>query len=90
MQARLVFMSQEERDRSKEMGIDDLDKVYTAEDMARGEVFFTATGVTSSDFLPGVGYRANGATTHSIVMRSKSRTVRFIETRHQFDYKPVY
>ncbi|MFO7983966.1 MAG: class II fructose-bisphosphatase [Desulfuromonadales bacterium] len=90
MQARLVFMNQEERDRSKRMGIEDLDKVYTAEDMARGEVFFTATAVTSSDMLPGVRYHADGATTHSIVMRSKSRTVRFIETRHQFDYKPVY
>ncbi|PLY02619.1 MAG: fructose-bisphosphatase class II [Desulfuromonas sp.] len=90
MQGRLVFMSQEERDRAKTMGIDDFDKIYTTEEMAQGDVFFAATGVTNGDLLRGVRYFSNGATTHSIVMRSHSRTVRFVESRHHFDYKPVY
>jgi len=90
MQARLVFMTQEERERAKAMGINDFERIYSCEDMARGDVFFAATGVTNGDLLRGVRYFSGGAETHSIVMRSKSRTVRFIEGRHQFDYKPVY
>ena len=90
MQARLVFMTQEERDRGRSMGIDDFDRVYSCEEMARGDVFFAATGVTNGDLLRGVRYFSGGAETHSIVMRSKSRTIRFIEARHQFDFKPVY
>ncbi len=90
IQARLVFMTQEERDRSLAMGINDFERVYTCEDMAHGDVFFAATGVTNGDLLRGVRYFSGGAETHSIVMRSKSRTIRFIEGCHQFDYKPVY
>jgi fructose-1,6-bisphosphatase II len=90
MQGRLVFMSQEERDRARTMGIEDFDKVYTTEEMARGDVFFAATGVTNGDLLRGVRYFGGGAETHSIVMRSKSRTVRFIQSSHYFDFKPVY
>lgn len=90
MQGRLVFMSQEERDRAKTMGIDDFDKVYTSEEMARGDVFFSATGVTNGELLQGVRYFSGGAETHSIVMRSKSRTVRFIQSQHYFDYKPSH
>lgn len=88
MQARLVFLNQEERDRARAMGIEDFDRVYRAEDMAAGDVFFAATGVTNGDLLRGVRYYAGGAATHSIVMRSRTRTVRFIETRHFFDFKP--
>ena len=90
IQARLVFMTQEERDRSLAMGINDFERVYNCEDMAHGDVFFAATGVTNGDLLRGVRYFSGGAETHSIVMRSKSRTIRFIEGCHQFDYKPVY
>lgn len=90
MQGRLVFMSQEERDRAKSMGIEDFDKVYTTDEMARGDVFFAATGVTNGDLLRGVRYFGGGAETHSIVMRSKSRTVRFIQSSHYFDFKPLY
>ncbi|MDO3379215.1 class II fructose-bisphosphatase [Geoalkalibacter halelectricus] len=88
MQARLVFLNQEERERARAMGIEDFDRIYRAEDMARGDVVFAATGVTNGDLLRGVRYFAGGAATHSIVMRSLSRTVRFIEARHAFDYKP--
>ncbi|MBW6512580.1 MAG: class II fructose-bisphosphatase [Desulfuromonadaceae bacterium] len=90
MQGRLVFMTNEERDRAKSMGIDNFDKVYGVDEMARGEVVFAASGVTSGDLLRGVRYFSGGAITHSIVMRAKSRTVRFIESHHYFDFKPLY
>jgi len=88
MQSRLVFMNQDERDRARQMGVEDFDRIYQVEDMAQGEVVFAATGVTNGDLLNGVRYFSGGATTHSIVMRSVSRTVRFIEARHHLDYKP--
>jgi len=90
MQARLYFTSEEEKRRCLEMGIEDLDRVYTIEDMAKGDVMFAATGVTDGDLVRGVRYFAGGAKTHSVVMRSLSRTVRYIEAEHHFDYKPVY
>ena len=90
IQGRLVFMSNEERDRARDMGITDFDRVYHGDDMARGDVVFAATGVTNGDLLRGVRYFAGGAETHSIVMRSKTRTVRFIEARHCFSSKPNY
>lgn len=90
MQGRLVFMNEEERTRARQMGIEDFEKVYDCEGMARGDVFFAATGVTNGDLLQGVRYFSGGAETQSIVMRSKSRTVRFVEARHSFDFKPVY
>lgn len=90
MQGRLVFMDDHERERAVIMGITDFDRVYNAEDMARGNVFFAATGVTTGDLLKGVRYFSGGAETHSVVMRSKSRTVRFVSSLHYFDYKPLY
>lgn len=90
MQGRLVFMTEAERQRARAMGIEDFDKVYNCEEMARGDLFFAATGITNGDLLQGVRYFSGGAETHSIVMRSKSRTVRFINARHSFDFKPVY
>lgn len=90
IQGRLVFMTNEERERALGMGITDFDRVYHGDDMAHGEVVFAATGVTSGDLLKGVRYFAGGAETHSIVMRSKTRTVRFIEARHCFSSKPNF
>jgi fructose-1,6-bisphosphatase II len=90
MQGRLVFMSEEERIRASNMGIKDFDKIYTADEMAQGEVFFAATGVTNGELVRGVRYFAGGAKTHTVVMRSKSRTVRFLETIHYFDHKPGF
>jgi len=90
MQARLVFMNNEERERARSMGITDFDRIYSCDDMAGGDVVFAATGVTNGDLLKGVRYVAGGAHTHSIVMRSKTRTVRFIEARHCFGHKPSY
>jgi fructose-1,6-bisphosphatase II len=64
---------------------EDLDHVYTTEDLVGGDdVCFAATGVSSSEILNGVRYFGRGATTHSIAMRSRSGTLRWIESRHDF------
>ena len=90
MQGRLVFRNAEERSRAKKMGIEDFEKIYTAEEMAQGEVFFAATGVTNGDLVRGVRYFPGGAKTHTVVMRYKTRTIRFLETLHYFDHKPGF
>jgi fructose-1,6-bisphosphatase class II len=90
MQARLIFTTDEERERAPKMGISDFDKVYTAEELASGDVFFAATGVTGGDLLKGVRYFSGGAQTQTIVMRSKSRTIRFIDSLHYLEHKPGF
>lgn len=90
MQGRLKPRNQEEIQRAHAMGIQDLDRIYSAEELARGEVMFAATGVTSGDFLKGVRFFTGGAETHSIVMRSKTGTVRFIQALHRLDQKPGF
>jgi fructose-1,6-bisphosphatase II len=79
-----------EIERARKMGIADINRVYGIEDLAKGEVMFAATGVTDGDLLKGVRFFGGGAETHSIVMRSKTRTVRYITATHHFDYKPTY
>ncbi|NNG45902.1 MAG: class II fructose-bisphosphatase [Deltaproteobacteria bacterium] len=86
----LKFRNKEEAERAKAMGIDDPSKVYQLKDLARTEVMFAATGVTFGSFLRGVQFFSGGANTYSVVMRSKSRTIRFIETTHYFEFKPKY
>ncbi|MDP3231647.1 MAG: class II fructose-bisphosphatase [Myxococcales bacterium] len=88
-QGRLKFRNDEERARAKKMGIDDEHRIYRAEELARGDVMFAATGVTSSDFLKGVRFFAHGAETHSVVMRSKTGTTRFVTATHRLDKKPM-
>jgi len=90
MQGQLRFRNEEEKARAKKMGISDLDKIYIAEELARGEVMFAATGVTTGDFLKGVRFFTGGAETHSVVMRSKTGTVRYVTSLHKFDKKPSY
>jgi fructose-1,6-bisphosphatase II len=82
--------NEEEIMRAKKMGIDDITKVFKIDELARGNVMFCATGVTSGNFLRGVQFKPWGAITHSIVMRSASGTVRHIEAEHHFDTKPRY
>ena len=89
-QGRLQFRNDGERDRAKSMGITDLNKKWGLLDLAKGDVMFAATGVTSGDLLKGVRYFKGGAYTHSLVMRSKSGTSRTIEAEHHFDRKPNY
>lgn len=90
MQARLVFRNDGERERAERMVGGDLNRVFTTDDMASGSVMFASTGITTGDLLKGVRFTADGARTESIVMRSKSGTVRRIETRHRFDGGPNY
>jgi fructose-1,6-bisphosphatase II len=80
----------EERDRAIAMGHADLDHVYAIEELARGDVMFAATGVTEGFLLRGVRFTPADADTHSIVMRSRSGTVRFLHSRHRFEGHPVY
>ena len=92
VQGQLMFYKDEERKRAYDvMGKDaDIEAVLTREDLAHGEILFAATGVTSGGMLDGVRFSAGGCRTHSIVMRSKSGTVRFIEAIHNFEQKPHY
>jgi fructose-1,6-bisphosphatase II len=90
MQGRLRYRNDDEKRRAEKMGIKDHDKVYKVDELAQGNVMFAATGVTGGAFLRGVRFFGGGATTHSVVMRSKSGTVRFIEAEHDFNRKPMY
>lgn len=88
--ARLAPFSHEETERAKRVGIRDMEKIYTMQELASGDVLFAATGITDGDFLRGVRFVRGGGRTCSIVMRSKTATVRMIEARHRFDRKPDY
>src|ERR1700743_3450279 len=90
MQGKLLFRNEDERGRGLTMGITDLNRVYKLLDLAKGNVMFAATGVTPGPMLKGVRRFAGGAITHSLVMRSKTGTVRFIEAQHNFERKPNY
>jgi fructose-1,6-bisphosphatase II len=89
MQGRLQFRNDDEIARAKKMGISDVHRVYRADELARGDVMFAATGVTGGEFLKGVRFFSGGAETHSVVMRSKTGTVRFINATHRLDKKPM-
>lgn len=87
MQGRLLFDKEEQKVRAKRMGISNLNKKYQLEEMAKGDVMFAATGVTDGSMLSGVRRFPGGATTHSIIMRSKTGTVRLVEAQHNFTRK---
>jgi fructose-1,6-bisphosphatase II / sedoheptulose-1,7-bisphosphatase len=87
MQGRLMFEDEAQIARARAMGISDPNHIYSIEEMAKGDVMFAATGVTSGPMLSGVRRVGHGAVTHSIVMRSKSGTVRYIEAHHNFAKK---
>ncbi|MBL8672895.1 MAG: class II fructose-bisphosphatase [Alphaproteobacteria bacterium] len=90
MQGRLVFRNDDERSRAARCGITDLKRKYGLTDLARGDVMFAATGVTDGTMLRGVRRAPKLATTQSIVMRSKTGTVRLIEASHVLDRKPHF
>jgi fructose-1,6-bisphosphatase II / sedoheptulose-1,7-bisphosphatase len=87
MQGRLLFRNDDERKRAARWGITDLNRKYSLLDLASGNVMFAATGVTDGAMLDGVRRFAGGAITHSIVMRSKTGTVRRVQTDHNFNLK---
>jgi fructose-1,6-bisphosphatase II len=85
IQGRLFPRTEEERERLEEAGFD-VQRVLTTDDLVSGEdVFFAATGITDGALLPGVRYHRDGATTFSMVMRSRSGTVRSIQAHHRFE-----
>jgi fructose-1,6-bisphosphatase II / sedoheptulose-1,7-bisphosphatase len=86
-QGRLMFRNDDERGRAAKLGLKDLNRKYRMEELAHGEVMFAATGVTNGSLLKGVRRFAGGAETHSLVMRSKSGTVRYVSAHHNFNRK---
>ncbi len=82
IQGKLLFRNEDEKGRARRIGIEDLDRVYDTLEMARGDVMFAATGVTDGTMLRGVRRIGNSLHTHSIVMRSKTGTIRTIEAEH--------
>lgn len=88
MLGRLVFHTDIERERAEKWGIADLNAIYTTDDLAKGDnVMFAATGVTDGTMLRGVRRYPGGAKTSTLVMRSKSGTMRRIEATHDFTRK---
>jgi fructose-1,6-bisphosphatase II / sedoheptulose-1,7-bisphosphatase len=90
MQGRLLFRNDDEKGRAIRLGVTDLDRKYGLLDLARGDVMFAATGVTNGSMLKGVRRFHGGAFTHSVVMRSVSGTVRYVEAKHDFTRKEPF
>lgn len=91
IQARLVYRDEADKEKARNLGITDLDKIYKTADLAAGEdIMFAVTGITDGDLLKGVRYHRNKATTYSLVMRSKTGTVRYISADHKITQKPDY
>jgi len=89
LQGKLVPSNDEERERCIKMGID-VDKVLYMDDLVKGDdAIFAATGVTDGELLRGVQFKGGYCETHSLVMRSKSGTIRFVEGRHSMEKKPL-
>ncbi len=88
-QGRLKFRNEKEKERALRMGVTELDRMYTRDELAKGDVMFCATGITTGPLLKGVRYLPGGrGLTHSMVMRSSTGTIRTIEAEHNFERKP--
>lgn len=87
MQGQLLYEDDTQIARARDMGLIDPHQIFNIMDMARGDVMFAATGVTTGAMLRGVRRFGHGAMTHSVVMRSKSGTVRYVEAHHNFAMK---
>ena len=86
-QGRLLFRNDDEKERARRIGLTDFDRKYSLSELASGDLMFAMTGVTDGWLLDGVGRRGSKAKTQSLVMRSRSGTVRFVEAEHNFDIK---
>lgn len=89
IEGQLIFYNDQEISRAKKTGITDLDRFYSLDDLAQGDIVFSATGVTDGTMLKGVKITKNYAETHSIVMRSKTGTIRHINGEHNFLIKQL-
>ncbi len=89
IQGRLLPQNDEEVERCIKMGLLDPNQVLRMDDLVKGDdAIFAATGVTDGEFLRGVRFQGNRATTHSVVMRAKTGTIRFVEGQHRLELKP--
>ena len=86
---KLIFSNEIEKERAYDMGINDFNKIYNTSDLAAGDVMFSATGVTDGTLLKGVIIKNNIASTHSVVMRSKSKTIRYLKASHDLNVKEI-
>jgi fructose-1,6-bisphosphatase II len=84
LQAQLWPVSRREIDEARERGIEDVERVFTTEDLAPKQAIVAATGVSNSDLLRGVRFRADSAWTHTLVMCTRCNWVRFVEGIHFF------
>lgn len=92
IQVKVWPRDEEEKNKLVDLGYKkgDFDEVFTTEDLCRGDsIMFSATGVTGGDFLQGVLFEGDTATTHSVVMRAKTTTVRYIKAVHNLSSKTV-
>ena len=88
IQGRLLFRNDDEKARARRWGIEDLDRIYTLQDMAKGDCIFAATGVTDGSLLKGVHKVKNSVTTESVVMRASTGTIRRVSTEyHDLDHR---
>jgi fructose-1,6-bisphosphatase II / sedoheptulose-1,7-bisphosphatase len=87
--SKLVFNDESEKKRAADMGIKDTNMTYTTNDLASGDVMFSATGVTNGTLLQGVLIKNNIATTQSVVMRSKTKTLRYVNASHNLTIKDI-
>jgi fructose-1,6-bisphosphatase II / sedoheptulose-1,7-bisphosphatase len=87
-QGRLLFRNDDERGRAARWGVADLNRIYQLDDLAKGDVIFAATGVTSGSLLDGVQRRKDKITTESVVMRASTGTVRWVRGEHRPDHAP--
>jgi fructose-1,6-bisphosphatase class II len=85
---KLYLKGDEQIARAKKMGINDPNRIYGLHDLASGNVMFSATGITQGTFLNGIRFFQGGATSHSVVMRSETGTIRYIQTEHRFTKIP--
>jgi fructose-1,6-bisphosphatase II len=84
LQAQLWPTTRGEIEQARDAGVDDVNRVFATDELARGNVFVAATGVSSSDLLRGVRYLADSARTHSVVMCTRHNWVRFVDGIHFF------
>jgi len=84
LQGRLVFRNKDDEAQARASGITEMDRVYDVHDMASGDVTFAATGITDGAMLRGVRLEHNVPVTHSMVLRHRTGTLRYVETHHQF------
>jgi fructose-1,6-bisphosphatase class II len=86
---RLLFKTPDQIERARKMGITDPDRIYGIQDLAKGNVMFCATGITQGTFLSGIRFFPGGAHSHSVVMRSETGTIRYVQTEHRFEKKNI-